>query len=261
MVVSNRNDWPPMNLDPELPGAVARGEIEVFFQQQVDLVTGVVVAAESLSRWRHPFRGLISPREFIAEAELSGAIHGIGAFMLASGCRCAARWARGGTPIEVAVNVSAVQLGENSFFDEVLETLRSTPLDPQWLTVEITESRVIQNLDAAIAGLDVLKTMGVGVSIDDFGTGFSSLEQVQALPSTELKIDRTLTQSEVLGSDDTIAAIVDTAHELGLRVVAEGVETRLQYDRVRHLGCDRAQGFLFGHPVPEDEMNQLLAVA
>ncbi|MDP9026250.1 MAG: EAL domain-containing protein [Actinomycetota bacterium] len=250
-----------MNLDSELPGAVARGEIEVFFQPQIDILSGRMVAVETLSRWRHPFRGLIPPRDFITDAESSGAIHGLGAFMMAGGCRCAARWASGRTPLEVAVNVSAVQLSVPSFFDEVVETLRTTPLEPHWLTVEVTESRAILDLDVAITGLERLKSLGVGVSIDDFGTGFSSLKQVQTLPSTELKIDRSLTQSEAPDSNDRIAEIVKTAHDLGLRVVAEGVETRLQYDRARYLGCDRAQGFLFGHPVPEAEMDELIAAA
>lgn len=250
-----------MNLESELPGAVARGEIEVFFQPQIDIVSGRMVAVESLSRWRHPLRGLISPREFIADAEASGSIHALGAHVMAEACRCAGRWVSEGTPIEVAVNVSAVQLSSPSFFVEVAEILATTPLDPRWLIIEVTESLAIVDLEVAVEGLEMLKGVGVQVSIDDFGTGFSSLEQVKALPSTELKIDLTLTQSEDPASNQAIAQIIEMAHDLGLRVVAEGVETPLQFDRVRYLGCDRVQGFLFGHPVPESELDELLHAA
>jgi EAL domain-containing protein (putative c-di-GMP-specific phosphodiesterase class I) len=247
-----------VNLVLDLPAAVSRGEIVVFFQPQIDIASGRLVAVEGLSRWRHPIYGLIPPLDYIPEAENTGAIHGLGAFMISDSCRCAARWAESGMPIEVAVNVSAVQLGYPSFFDDVLRTLETTPLSPRLLTVEVTESQAILNLDVAIHGLELLERAGVGVSIDDFGTGFSSLVQVKSLPSTELKIDRSLTQSEAHDSATTIASIVETAHELGVRVVAEGIETEEQYNRVRRAGCDRAQGFLLGKPIPESEMDALL---
>lgn len=250
-----------VNLENDLTGAVSRGEIEVFYQPQIEIASGRLVAVESLSRWRHPLRGLIPPRDFISDAESTGAIHALGADVLRRACQAAGRWADGGTPLEIAVNVSAVQLSVPSFFAEVSTILTETPLDPRWLILEVTESLAITDLEVAVSGLGSLKGVGVQVSIDDFGTGFSSIEQVKSLPSTELKIDRSLTQSEAPESNNAMKSIVDLAHELGLRVVAEGIETPLQYDRARHLGCDRAQGFLLGHPVPESEMDALVRSA
>jgi EAL domain-containing protein (putative c-di-GMP-specific phosphodiesterase class I) len=249
-------------MNPDLPGAAARGEIEVFFQPQFDLsdLSDLrIVAVESLSRWRHPFRGLVSPLEFIPEAEAGGEIHAVGAFMLIDSCRSAARWAAEGTPIQVSVNVSARQLDGRAFFDETVSTLERTPLDPALLTLEITESLAILDRAAAVEGLDRLRALGVDIAIDDFGTGHSSLEQLTSLPFTELKIDRSLVQSIGDDSDDAIAAIVERAHARRIRVVAEGIETEEQLDRARRLGCDRAQGFLLGHPVPENEMDAILA--
>jgi EAL domain-containing protein (putative c-di-GMP-specific phosphodiesterase class I) len=257
-----------VTMNPDLPGAAARGEIEAFFQPQFDLadLSGPselselrIVAVESLSRWRHPFRGIVSPLEFIPDAEAGSEIHAVGAFMLIDSCRSAARWAGQGTPIQVSVNVSARQLDERAFFDEVAATLERTPLDPGLLTLEITESLAIVDRAVALAGLDRLRALGVDISIDDFGTGHSSLEQLTSLPFTELKIDKSLVQSAA--DDDAIAAIVERAHARRIRVVAEGIETEEQLDRARRLGCDRAQGFLLGHPVPENEMDEILAAA
>lgn len=241
-----------------LQGAVDRGEIEAFYQPQIDLRSGRMVAFEALSRWNHSQLGSISPTEFIPIAESNGLIHEIGDYMLDHGCECAAEWQGRGTPIEIAVNVSAKQLAADQFYVRVVEILQRRSLDPQTLTLEITESQLIVDIVDAAERLERLRALGVGVSIDDFGTGFSSIEQLLALPANELKIDRSLIQEENTASQNLISGIVDLVRARGVRVVAEGVETQSQLDRARSLNCDRAQGFLFAKPAPKSELRMLL---
>lgn len=249
-----------VSIDTELQGAVGREEIVAYFQPQVDLASGRVAGVEALSRWRHPQRGLVSPVEFIPAAERTGLIHEIGAFMLEEGCRHAARWRGDGHDIDVSVNVSALQLARPDIFDRLHELLQLHTLPYGALTIEITESQIITDLNAVAVRLRVLKGLGLGISLDDFGTGQSSLAQLQDLPITELKIDRSLVQD-----DSNAGALIELAvallQERGVRVVAEGVETAEQLDKVRQLRCDRAQGFLFGRPVPVEELDELLAHA
>ncbi|MET0932236.1 MAG: EAL domain-containing protein [Mycetocola sp.] len=250
----------PVSIGAELEGAVERSEIVAYFQPQVEVDTGRVVAVEALARWMHPIRGLVQPAEFIPVAESTGLITEIGAFMLEEGCLHAARWHRRGFDVDVSVNVSAVQLASVSLFDHLHELLVEYLLPDGTLTIEITESQLISDLDMVAARLRVLREYGLGVSLDDFGTGHSSLSQLRDLPITELKIDRSLVQN-----DTNAGALVEVAvallQERGVRVVAEGVETAEQLDKVRQLNCDRAQGFLFGRPVPARELDELLAHA
>jgi EAL domain-containing protein (putative c-di-GMP-specific phosphodiesterase class I) len=247
-----------LSIETDLVGAVDRSEIVSYFQLQLDLASGTIVAVEALSRWQHPSAGLVPPDLFIEVAERSDLIHEIGDFMLDQGCRCAARWEALGHPVEIAVNVSAVQLANPGFFDRLMTNLEEFAVQPERLTVEITESVAIVDLEDAAARLQVLRRAGVGISIDDYGTGHSSLNQLLSLPATELKIDRSLVQGRVKSSREQIASIVELAHDRGLRVVAEGVETEEQLRLVRELGCDRVQGFLLGLPLPEAEMERLL---
>jgi EAL domain-containing protein (putative c-di-GMP-specific phosphodiesterase class I) len=246
------------NLASDLTGAAQRGEIVAYYQPQIALATGRIVAIEALSRWRHPSLGELSPDAFIPLAEETGLIHEIGRFMVEEGCRRTAAWNAGGAAIEIAINVSASQLATSDFFDHIADCVAGTSLDPRKLTLEITESQVIGDVDAAAARLSELRALGVGVSIDDFGTGYSSLEQLRNLPATELKIDRTLVQDESATTVALMTAIVGLFKERGLRVVAEGVETPEHLERVRELGCDRAQGFLIGQPMPSADIEELL---
>jgi EAL domain-containing protein (putative c-di-GMP-specific phosphodiesterase class I) len=247
-----------LSIESDLVGAVERSEIVPYYQSQFDIASGAIVGVEALCRWQHPRDGLLAPDLFIEVAERSNLIHEIGDFMLDRSCRCAARWETLGHPIEVSVNVSAVQLADPSFFDRLMANLDDFALEPRLLTVEITESVEITDRDDAAARLGMLREAGVGISIDDFGSGHSSLNQVLSLPATELKIDRSIVQSRAEGSQEQIASTVDLAHDRGLRVVAEGVETEEQLQLVRELGCDRVQGFLVGVPLPEAEMERLL---
>lgn len=246
-----------MSLDLDLIGAAARGEILVYFQPQISLDSSHIVGVECLCRWQHPQRGLLEPHDFIPLAEQNGAIREIGSFMFAGGIRTGAGWARRGTPVEIAVNVSANELAFPEFYSGIIEALAALPFDPTQFTIEVTESQEINDRAEVVRGLQSLRDLGVGVSIDDYGTGFSSPSQVRALPSTELKIDRSIIQGGP-ASEGKMAEIVDFADGLGIRVVAEGIETEEQFERARRVGCHRGQGFLFGRPVPEPRMSELL---
>jgi EAL domain-containing protein (putative c-di-GMP-specific phosphodiesterase class I) len=241
----------------DLGGAVNRGEIVAYYQPQIDLSTGAIVAVESLSRWLHPELGMQSPLVFIPIAEEFGLIDEIGEFMIGEACHCARDLAARGVRIEVSVNVSALQFARTAFFDFLSAQIEECALARDSLTLEITESRFIVNRPEVAKRLALLRDQGVGVSIDDFGVGHSSVEQVLALPANELKIDRTIVQ-EATTSGDLLATIVLLAKDRGLRTVAEGVETEAQLARVRELGCDRAQGYLIGKPMPLAELDELL---
>jgi EAL domain-containing protein (putative c-di-GMP-specific phosphodiesterase class I) len=247
--------FPP---ESDLHGAVARGEIIPFFQPQVDLATREPVAVEVLCRWIHPKFGQISPAEFIPVAEANGAILDIGTFMLEETCRAAAEWHSDGYPLEVSVNVSPIQLAKPDFFDVLLHNLESLGLPPQTLTIEITESLPISDLPMVVSRLASLRDLGLGVSIDDFGTGYSSIAQLQSLPATELKIDQSLVQDESQETQALMTAVVGVVRSRGIRIVAEGVETEQQLQRVLELGCDRAQGYLFSKPVPREAADALV---
>ncbi|RLQ82631.1 putative bifunctional diguanylate cyclase/phosphodiesterase [Mycetocola zhadangensis] len=246
-----------MSVEEDLVGAVERKEIEAYFQPQIDVTTGKITAVEALARWRHPTKGLIPPADFIPVAERTGLIHEIGAYMLEEGCRHAARWRRDGLAIHVSVNVSALQLATPEVFDRLYNLLGEYNLPAGTLTIEITESEVISDVAGVAQRLERLRAIGLGVSLDDFGTGHSSLAQLRDLPITELKIDKSLIQ-ETKSNGALIAVAVALLQERGVRVVAEGVETAEQLDLVQRIHCDRAQGYLFGKPLPVDELDGFL---
>jgi EAL domain-containing protein (putative c-di-GMP-specific phosphodiesterase class I) len=248
---------PDNRLIADLAGAVKRHEITAYYQPQIDVITGEIVAVESLSRWLHPELGMQSPLVFIPIAEEFGMIDSIGEFMITEACRCAADLASRGLTIEVSVNVSALQLARSSFFEFLEKEVADCDLARDSITLEITESRFIANRPQVAQRLAKLRDQGVSVSIDDFGVGHSSVEQVLALPANELKIDRTIVQ-DAMSSGALMQTIVLLAKDRGLRTVAEGVETEAQLDRVRDLGCDRAQGYLIGKPMPKADLDALI---
>jgi len=245
-------------LASELDAALSADQIVAFFQPQLDLHTGRVVAAESLARWIHPERGLVPPGVFIPLAEEADLIVPIGERMLHLACQAAMKWQTTEMTLEVAVNVSATQLHQPNFADSLLETVTSYGLDPGVLIVEVTESTAIMDLTSVAQRLDWLRSVGVTISVDDFGTGHSSVEQVLGLHATELKIDQSLVQDENLAARTLLSAVVGFAHDKGLRVVAEGIETEAQLQRVRELKCDRGQGYLLAMPMPEADMDALV---
>jgi EAL domain-containing protein (putative c-di-GMP-specific phosphodiesterase class I) len=242
----------------DLAGAVERGEIVAHYQPQVDLASNRIVAAEALARWRHPEFGLIAPGVFIPIAEETALIHSLGRFMIDQVLSAVGQWQSRGIELEVSVNVSANQLTTLEFFDQLDSDLSRLHLAPGAVTIEITESYPILDTPSIALRLNDLRRRGLGISIDDYGVGYSSLQQLERMPATELKIDQSLVQDESVQSLALMTAVVELAHWRGLRVVAEGVETEAQLARMRELDCDRAQGYLLGRPMPQDELELLV---
>ena len=237
-----------MTWEADLPGAAGRGELVAHFQPQIDPASGRIVAAEALCRWLHPTLGMVPPAEFIPVAEETGAILEIGGFMLEAACAFASE-----SGVEVAVNVSAVQLADPGFSDRVVAACAGHGLEHSQLTLELTESRPVSDLPEATAHLARLRALGNNISMDDFGIGHSSVKQLNALPFTELKLDQSLVRDDTEETWTRVASLVAVARLRGMRIVAEGIETKEQYDHIRDADCDRAQGYFLGMPMPADE--------
>jgi len=248
------------NLANDLVGAVDRGEVFAEYQPQADLATGAIVAAESLVRWRHPQLGLVPPSNFIPLAEDGGVIHEIGRFMLDEGLQCAADWADRGIPLSISVNVSPVQLRDSGIVDLVTQSLARRSLAPGSLTIEITESLPIEDLPTVVGRLNELRALGIGVSIDDVGAGHATLDLVEQLPASEVKLDLSLVQRGTTDAYEVMAEIIGTVTPRGVVVVAEGIETIGQLYRARDLGCARGQGYLIGRPMACDDLERLLRI-
>ncbi|WP_151671390.1 putative bifunctional diguanylate cyclase/phosphodiesterase [Nitrincola schmidtii] len=243
----------------DLTQALQRGEIEAWYQPQVDGLTGRITGAEALVRWRHPKDGLISPMEFIPLAEESGLILPLGQQVLEQACHQAAQW-RNSTGFEdfsIAVNLSARQLNDPDLVSKVDSVLRLTGLTPAALELEITESAVMDNTEQAIAVLERLSQLGVRLSVDDFGTGYSSLSYLKRLPVNKIKIDRAFVKDlpEDLKDKALCQAVVAMGQALGLKVLAEGVETQAQAELLMQLGCTAFQGYFYGRPVIASELS------
>jgi diguanylate cyclase (GGDEF)-like protein len=246
----------------ELAGAIRRGELVTVFQPLIDLRTGRPTGAEALVRWAHPIEGTRGPDQFIGLAEETGLIVEIGALVLRDACRQAARWARAGRgDLDITVNLSARQLADPRVVDDVRVALTEAGLNPKRLVLEITETVLMQDREAAAATLWQLKALGVRIAIDDFGTGYSSLAYLRRFPIDILKIAREFVDG--LGrdeNDDVITrAIVELAGTLGLQTIAEGIETSDQQNFVTALGCDIGQGYLFSRPIDAEEAVAMLA--
>jgi predicted signal transduction protein with EAL and GGDEF domain len=247
-------------LECELRGALARGELTVHYQPIVALRGGAVRTLEALVRWRHPVRGMIPPGDFIPFAEQSSLITGIGEFVLRQACADAAAWPE---EVKVAVNVSPSQFRQGNVFGMILRALEHTGLSPRRLEIEITESLLMERAEQTLATLAALRALGVSISLDDFGTGFSSLTNLRSFPFDKIKIDRAFTQA--IGADPASQAIVDAivtlGSRLGMRVTAEGVEETEQLRYLEAIGCDEGQGFHFSKPLPAGELHTVLAAA
>ncbi|NJN18196.1 MAG: EAL domain-containing protein [Oscillochloris sp.] len=246
-----------LELDMQLRHAIEVEEFVLYYQPQIDLRTGKVVGVESLIRWQHPSRGLLTPGAFIAAAEESHLMPRLARWVIQESCRQAVRWQKAGhPPIRMAVNVSAPQFEVDDIVTQVAEALSVSGLAPCWFDLEITESMLMRNPEDSAAKIARLRALGARVTIDDFGTGYSSLAYLQQFPVDTLKIDRSFVREINGDENDTalIQAIVGLAHSLGLSVVAEGVETPLQHAYLREIGCDEAQGYLFAYPLPADHV-------
>jgi EAL domain-containing protein (putative c-di-GMP-specific phosphodiesterase class I) len=252
--------------------ALDRGEFELHYQPILELETGRVIGFEALIRWQHPERGLIAPIEFIGLAEETGLIVPIGFAVMREAFGQVAAWSRredvraaGG--LTVAVNLSARQLAAPGLVGTVAEVIASSGIDVDNVWLEITESVLLTDAKSTLVALRALRSIGVHLTVDDFGTGYSSLTYLQRFPVEGLKIDRSFVDGLGIEANDTtiVDTLVHLGHSLGLTVVAEGLETPLQLNHLRQLGCDNAQGYLLSRPLPanavEDELSEWLHVA
>lgn len=235
----------------ELRHALERREMELYYQPKIDARSQQVTAAEALLRWKHPRRGMVSPAVFIPLAERHGLIVALGQWVIDEACRQAAEWRQRGLRMRVAINISGHQLRQDDLVEKIQAALLRNGIPAARLTCEITETVAMEDTNQTRAAFDRLRHAGLHVSIDDFGTGHSSLASLRRLPAAELKIDRAFVGDLATSADArTIAqAIVQMAHTLDMRVVAEGVETEAQRDVLVQLGCDELQGYLFAKPM------------
>ncbi len=250
-----------LEIEHDLRLAIKRGELMLHYQPRVSLVTGEVLGFEALVRWDHPREGLIGPDRFIGVAEDTGLIMPLGDWVLQAACRQARQWQDRGFPrMRMSVNLSARQFRDPGLVERVGRVLAETGLDPAFLELEITESTVMHDSEAAIGTLRALKRLGVTLSVDDFGTGYSSLSYLKLFPIDVLKIDRSFVRDVTTDPDDAVIvrAIVTLAHSLGLAVVAEGVEEVAQAAFLRHVKCNELQGYYFSRPLPAEAVERLL---
>jgi diguanylate cyclase (GGDEF)-like protein/PAS domain S-box-containing protein len=249
-------------LQNELRNAVQRSEFVLLYQPQVDLRTGSVFAVEALIRWKHPTGGMIPPIKFIALAEDTGLIVPIGDWVLHEACRQNKAWQDAGLPpIVVSVNVSARQFIDKSLVSRIVDALTESGLEAKYLELELTESLIMQDVELAVATMEELRRLGVKLSIDDFGTGNSSLSALKTFPIERLKIDTSFVDG--LPADDNdkavVGAVISLGHKLKMRVIAEGVETESQAAFLRENDCDEMQGFFFNRPVGPQRIEELLS--
>jgi diguanylate cyclase (GGDEF)-like protein/PAS domain S-box-containing protein len=247
-------------LDGDLRRAIERDEFLVFYQPIVSLVSGKITGVEALARWQHPQRGLLLPEEFIPFAEETGTINIISEWLLRKACAQSRIWHDDGYPLRLAVNFSGKQFQSQNLAVLIMSVLEETGLASQFFDMEITESVAMQNIDSGIPILSELSNMDISISIDDFGTGHSSLGYLKRFPINTLKIDQSFIRGMTSESKDTAIpkAIIAMAHGLKLRVVAEGVETQEQLAFLHEHACDSMQGYFFSHPLPECELTTLL---
>jgi diguanylate cyclase (GGDEF)-like protein/PAS domain S-box-containing protein len=247
-------------LDTDLREDLKKERLLLHYQPQVDH-EGRLLGAEALARWPHAQRGMVSPSEFIPVAESTGLILPLGASMLKIACRQLARWSTDPATehLTVAINVSALQMRQKNFVEQVHEIIEQTAADPHRLKIELTESILVSNVDDVIAKMDKLKAIGIGFSLDDFGTGYSSLSYLKRLPLDQLKIDRSFVKDILVDPNDAAIAkmIIALSKSLGLSVIAEGVETEEQYAFLACHGQLHYQGYLFGRPLPPEDFETL----
>ena len=250
-----------MQLQGRLHKALKNEEFLLHYQPQLDIASGRIIGVEALVRWQPPEGPLVPPGSFIPVAEQSGLIIALGEWVLLEACRQAAAWqAAGLPPIVVAVNLSALQFRRGNILDTVTTALARSGLPARWLELELTESILLQDVDAAMTTLHSLKDLGVQLSIDDFGTGYSSLSYLKRLAVDKLKIDQSFVRDLATDADDAaiVRAIVQLGHTLQLTVIAEGVESERQLAFLSDYGCDEAQGYLFSRPLSATAVEPLL---
>jgi EAL domain-containing protein (putative c-di-GMP-specific phosphodiesterase class I) len=252
-----------LQLTADLRRASFRGEFVLEYQPTVDLATGRPVGLEALIRWRHPQRGAVMPLDFVPLAEETGLIVPIGRWALAEACAQGAFWLRAfpsAPPLTMSVNLSVRQLHHGGLVEDVAAALRSSDYPAHLLTLELTESILVQGGDGVIGTLHALKALGVRLALDDFGTGYSSLSYLRNMPVDTLKVDRSFVEGADAGpeGESVLRGIVQLGQALGLVLVAEGIERASQAEALRALGCPLGQGFHFWKPLPANEIDQIL---
>jgi diguanylate cyclase (GGDEF)-like protein len=249
-----------LTLEMDLAEALEREQLFLLYQPTFDLRTETVIGVEALIRWRHPTRGIISPVEFIPIAEDSGAIVPIGRWVLNEACEQASIWHRAGHTIDMSVNVSGRQLDDENLIEDVRHALQQSGLDPETLTLEVTETALMRDAEETAKRLVLLKELGVRIAIDDFGTGYSSLAYLRQFPADALKIDRSFIDG--IATSKASAALVNTLVQLGktldMETLAEGIEDKAQLKTLQREHCDQGQGFLFSRPLDVDAVEQFL---
>jgi diguanylate cyclase (GGDEF)-like protein/PAS domain S-box-containing protein len=248
-----------LTLENDLRQGIERHEFRLFYQPQIDLASGRIVGVEALLRWQHPSRGLVSPDAFIAVAEEARLIVPIGEWALRRACEQAVAWRAAGQRLRLAVNLSALQFQQRSLPESIRRILEETGLDPRHLEIEITESAAMQNAALTVEVLSALRAIGARIAIDDFGTGHAALAYLKQFPIDALKVDRGFVADLEVSREDRaiVTAIISLAHGLGIRVIAEGVETEGQLRFLSDHGCDEYQGFLVSPPLPPEHLPPL----
>ncbi|MEM9273630.1 MAG: EAL domain-containing protein, partial [Cyanobacteria bacterium P01_F01_bin.143] len=250
-----------LSLKKELNSAIEKKQLELFYQPKINLQTGQIFGMEALLRWNHPVLGMVSSEKFITIAEQSNLIEAIGEWALKEGCRQTKIWHdKGFTSIRIAINLSARQFNQLNLFQKLSQVLNNSGLDSQFLELELTEQILVENVKFNIQKLQLIKKLGIQIALDDFGTGYSSLSYLQQFPFNVLKIDRCFIRNIDQNSTNSIITktIIDMAHQLNLKVVAEGVETETELAFLVEHKCDEVQGYLFSRPLPKQEFEELL---
>ena len=250
-----------LTLEYSLRGAIEDRQLINYYQPILDLASGKVAGMEALVRWQHPEFGVLAPAKFIHLAEDTGLILEVGDLVMGNACAQARRWRENGCGnLRMAVNISARQFQDQNFQEKIVRILAETRLDPQSLELEITETSIMENADSAVKALNAIRRLGVRIAIDDFGTGYSSLSYLKRLPIDTVKLDQSFVKGATSDPSDAalVMAIITLAHNLRLRVIAEGVETEEQHAFLRLLRCDEAQGYLFGKPAPANAFKSIL---
>jgi EAL domain-containing protein (putative c-di-GMP-specific phosphodiesterase class I) len=249
------------SIEESLRRALERQEFTLHYQPKINLRTGQITGAEALLRWTHPTRGPVPPAQFIPVAEDCGLILPIGNWVLREACKQGQVWLEAGLPVSsMAVNISAMELRDESFLEGVFAILEDTGLDPRFLELELTESVLMKHAESAESILKTLRARGVQVAVDDFGTGYSSLSYLRRFPIDALKIDQSFVRQITTAPSETtiVTAVISMGRSLKLRVVAEGVETQEELAFLEAHQCDEAQGYFFSQPVLPQQFARLL---
>lgn len=249
-----------LDREVEMRTALAEGDFVLYYQPIVALESGKIESVEALLRWNDPVHGIVTPDSFIPLAERTGLILPLGRWAIQEACRQVRRWADVGIDLGVSVNLSVAQFQDKAVVDDIASAIRDAGISATRLTLEVTESVTIDRPDEAIATMRAIEELGVSIALDDFGQGYAFLGHLKRFPTTVVKIDRAFVGGLTTSAEDQaiVRAVVSLAHDLGKRVVAEGVETAEQFHEVRRLGCDRVQGYLVSRPVPAQAITDLL---